>query len=96
LNRQAVAGTTSSGLIPSQRTSSMAEPVKKNGFKYWIGRLHLWLGLSTGAIVCFLGITGALYVFENDITRIMRRDAIYPWRAEHCRQRSIAADGAGA
>ena len=55
----------------------MAEPVKKNGFKYWIGRLHLWLGLSTGAIVCFLGITGALYVFENDITRFMRRDAVF-------------------
>ncbi len=39
--------------------------------------MHLWLGLSSGAIVLFLGITGAIYVFHDDITQFIRKDAIY-------------------
>ena len=31
------------------------------------GKLHLWLGLASGIIVCFLGITGCILVFEKEI-----------------------------
>ena len=36
-------------------------------FKKISGKLHLWLGLASGIIVCFLGITGCILVFEKDI-----------------------------
>ena len=39
-------------------------------FKKISGKLHLWLGLASGVIVCFLGITGCLLVFEKEIERI--------------------------
>lgn len=29
--------------------------------------MHLWLGLSSGLLVCFLGITGCILVFEREI-----------------------------
>lgn len=35
--------------------------------KKFIGKAHLWLGLSSGLLVCFLGITGCLLVFEKEI-----------------------------
>ncbi|MFD0750010.1 PepSY-associated TM helix domain-containing protein [Mucilaginibacter calamicampi] len=40
---------------------------KKRNFKYWTGRLHLWLGLASGLIVCFLGISGCILAFEQEI-----------------------------
>lgn len=49
----------------------------KSKFKKWIGKLHLWLGLTVGVIVCFISITGALYVFQSEITNYVRKDAIY-------------------
>lgn len=36
-------------------------------FKKITGKLHLWLGLASGIIVCFLGITGCILVFEKEI-----------------------------
>jgi uncharacterized iron-regulated membrane protein len=50
---------------------------KKSAFKHWTGRLHLWLGLSIGSIVFFISITGAIYVFQEDITKALRKRAIY-------------------
>ena len=35
-----------------------------------IGKLHLWLGLSSGLIVCFLGITGCILAFEIEIRSV--------------------------
>lgn len=35
-----------------------------------IGKIHLWLGLSSGLIVVFLGITGCILAFENEIRRM--------------------------
>lgn len=32
-----------------------------------IGKLHLWLGLSSGIIIIFLGITGCILAFEKEI-----------------------------
>ena len=36
-------------------------------FKKIIGKLHLWLGLSSGLLVCFLGITGCILAFQKEI-----------------------------
>lgn len=35
-----------------------------------IGKLHLWLGLSAGLVVLFLGITGCILAFEVEIRNI--------------------------
>lgn len=52
------------------------KPIKnKHTFKYWIGRLHLWLGLLSGLFVVFLGITGCILAFEREI-----EDATQPYR----------------
>ena len=51
--------------------------MKKNGFKKAIGKLHLWLGLSTGLIVFIISITGAIYVFQEEITNSIRKEAIF-------------------
>ncbi len=40
---------------------------KKRSFKYWTGRVHLWLGLAAGILVFFLGITGCILAFEREI-----------------------------
>ncbi|MEO6149092.1 MAG: PepSY-associated TM helix domain-containing protein [Mucilaginibacter sp.] len=48
---------------------------KKNKVKFWIGRVHLWLGLTSGIFVCFLGITGCILAFEREI-----EDATQPYR----------------
>lgn len=34
-----------------------------------IGKIHLWLGLGSGLIVCFLGITGCILAFEQEIEK---------------------------
>ncbi|WP_343697323.1 PepSY-associated TM helix domain-containing protein [Flavobacterium sp.] len=36
-------------------------------FKKLILKIHLWLGLASGLIVVILGITGCLYVFEEEL-----------------------------
>lgn len=36
-------------------------------FKKIIGKIHLWLGLSSGLVVLFLGITGCILAFEIEI-----------------------------
>lgn len=34
-----------------------------------IGKIHLWLGLASGLIVCFLGVTGCILAFEQEIEK---------------------------
>ncbi|TKC13273.1 PepSY domain-containing protein [Pedobacter polaris] len=55
----------------------LKKPIQKktNRFKYWIGRLHLWLGLISGLFVFFLGITGCILAFEREI-----EDAVQSYR----------------
>ncbi|RYZ99117.1 MAG: PepSY domain-containing protein [Sphingobacteriaceae bacterium] len=43
---------------------------RRKGFKFYIGRLHLWLGLASGLIVFFLGVTGCILAFEQEIEDI--------------------------
>ncbi len=35
-----------------------------------IGRIHLWLGLTSGLLVVFLGITGCILAFETEIRSV--------------------------
>ena len=41
--------------------------MKKVILKKTIKKIHLWLGLSSGIIVFILGVTGCLYVFEEEL-----------------------------
>ncbi len=43
-------------------------------FKKSIRKIHLWLGLASGAIVFILGVTGCLYVFEEELRPIVYAD----------------------
>lgn len=38
--------------------------------KKWIGRIHLWLGLVSGVLIVFLGITGCILAFEKEIRNL--------------------------
>ena len=55
----------------------MSKKKSKYGFKYWVGKLHLWLGMASGIVVLILSITGCIYVFSIEITEALRNDAIY-------------------
>jgi uncharacterized iron-regulated membrane protein len=46
-------------------------------FKKSIRLIHLWLGLGTGLIVFIIGITGCLYVFEEEIRDFTQKDRLY-------------------
>lgn len=43
---------------------------KEKNVKYWIGRIHLWLGLSSGLLVLFLGLTGCILAFQREIESV--------------------------
>ncbi|GAB3829538.1 PepSY-associated TM helix domain-containing protein [Hymenobacter jeollabukensis] len=43
--------------------------------KQAVGKLHLWLGLASGLVVFIVSLTGAIFVFQDDI-----RDLTEPWR----------------
>jgi uncharacterized iron-regulated membrane protein len=40
---------------------------KKKSLRHWVRQIHLWLGLSSGLFVCFLGITGCILAFQQEI-----------------------------
>ncbi len=46
-------------------------------FKKIVGKIHLWLGLSSGLVVCILGITGCLFCFEKEIKNWVYADKIF-------------------
>lgn len=53
---------------PNQSGNNKAGNKKgKSPFRKVVGKLHLWLGLASGLIVCFLGITGCILAFEREI-----------------------------
>jgi len=54
---------------------NMAKKKGKSPFRKAVGKLHLWLGLASGLIVCFLGITGCILAFEREI-----EDRTQPYR----------------
>lgn len=51
---------------------------KKPGFfKKWSAKLHLWFGLAIGSLIFIISITGALYVFKDEIENFTRKEYIY-------------------
>ena len=44
-------------------------------FRKLIGKLHLWLGLASGLVVLVVSLSGAVFVFQDEI-----RDLTQPWR----------------
>ncbi|GEN75478.1 PepSY-associated TM helix domain-containing protein [Chryseobacterium hagamense] len=50
---------------------------KPSAFKKWTGKMHLWLGLGVGFLIFIISITGALYVFKDEIENATRKDVIY-------------------
>lgn len=57
----------------STKSDQSARSKKANGksiLKRIVGWLHLWLGLASGAIVLFLGITGCILAFEQEIRSV--------------------------
>lgn len=38
--------------------------------KKWIGKIHLWLGLSSGLVVFIVAITGCIYAFQAEIKEL--------------------------
>lgn len=50
---------------------------KPSALKKWTGKLHLWLGLGVGFLIFIISITGALYVFKDEIENATRKDVIY-------------------
>lgn len=45
-------------------------PKKNRTWKQIIGKLHLWLGFSTGLVVFIVAITGCLYCFQEEISSL--------------------------
>ena len=50
---------------------------KPSALKKWKGKLHLWLGLGIGFLIFIISITGALYVFKDEIENATRKNVIY-------------------
>lgn len=46
-------------------------------FKYILFLLHLWLGLIVGGVICFIAITGALYVFRHEVEDLSAHNSIH-------------------
>ena len=44
-------------------------------FRKAVGKLHLWLGLASGLIVLIVSLSGAVFVFQDEV-----RDLTQPWR----------------
>ena len=55
----------------------MTKKKKKKDFKHWVGKAHLWLGLTSGLVVLLLAVTGCIYVFSVEITAWLRHDEMY-------------------
>ncbi|MGM5631584.1 PepSY-associated TM helix domain-containing protein [Apibacter raozihei] len=49
----------------------------KGIIKKWIKKIHLWFGLFIGILILIISLTGALYVFKDDIENITRKEYIY-------------------
>lgn len=50
---------------------------KKSIWKLWAAKLHLWFGLGIGLLIFIISITGALYVFKDEIENYQRKEVIY-------------------
>ena len=46
--------------------------------KYYIRKIHQWLGLTSGLLVFIIAVTGCLYAFQEEIQNLMAKiHAVY-------------------
>ncbi len=45
--------------------------------KKWFGVVHLWVGLTTGLLVFLISITGAIFVFSDEIYALIHHDIMF-------------------
>ncbi|GGM93785.1 membrane protein [Dyadobacter beijingensis] len=50
---------------------------KKTALGRLIGTLHLWLGLASGLVIIVIGLTGAIYVFTDELKPLVYRDRFF-------------------
>ncbi len=50
---------------------------KKTALGKLIGTLHLWLGLASGIVIIVLGLTGAIYVFTDELKPLVYKDRLF-------------------
>lgn len=50
---------------------------KKTVLNKIIGTLHLWLGLASGIVVVMLGLSGAIYVFVDELKPLVYQDRLF-------------------
>ena len=56
----------------------------KNTVKYWVGKLHLWLGFTAGLVVFVIAVTGCIYAFQAEI-----QDLTQPYRFVQQQDRAL-------
>jgi uncharacterized iron-regulated membrane protein len=59
---------------------------KQKTLKYWIGKAHLWLGMSSGLLVFVIAVTGCIYAFQAEIS-----DALQEHRFAAVQDRPVLA-----
>ncbi len=63
-------------------------------FKKFTGKIHLWLGLASGIIVVWLGITGCILAFEKEIRDLTQTYRFIEGRGEHYLPPTVLKDSA--
>ena len=58
-------------------TKSLKKKHKKSKLRKLSDWLHLWLGIASGLIVFFLGVTGCIFSFQKEITEYVHKDQIF-------------------
>lgn len=51
--------------------------------KRWFGKWHLYLGIFAGAILAFVGLTGSILVFQDEIDRALNPELFNIGAAQH-------------
>ncbi|GAB3008322.1 hypothetical protein GCM10027051_05680 [Niabella terrae] len=44
--------------------------------KRWFGKWHLYLGIIAGALLCIIGLTGSILVFQDEIDAALNKDLL--------------------
>ena len=63
---------------------------RRNRARAWWVRLHLWLGLSAGAVFALLGVTGSVLVFDHELDALLHPSLF----ASGAESRAIASSAA--
>lgn len=49
----------------------------------WFGKWHVYLGIIAGAIVAFVGVTGSILVFQDEIDRALNPELFFVMEQQH-------------